>query len=95
MPNFAASPSKEDEDEEMEEVWDVKKIMSIADVNDGPIKCKTETCALAAACVYVSNMEPTTKWYSCLDCQVSSIRRNDNRGWLVLIVYSIYCFLLP
>jgi hypothetical protein len=71
---------EEDEHEEVEEAWDVKKIMSIADVNDGPIKCKTETCALAAACVYVSNMEPTTKWYSCLDCQVSSIRRNDNRG---------------
>jgi hypothetical protein len=59
---------------EIEEVWDVKKVMSIADVNDCPIKCSTETCTLAAACVYVSNLEPE-KWYTCLDCQVSKMRR--------------------
>jgi hypothetical protein len=60
-----------DQGEEMEEVWDVRKVMSIADVNDCPIKCSTETCTLAAACVYVSNLAPTEKWYTCLDCQVS------------------------
>jgi hypothetical protein len=68
----------DDQGEEMEEAWDVKKVMSIADVNDCPIKCSTETCTLAAACVYVSNLAPTEKWYTCLDCQVSYTRRcND------------------
>jgi hypothetical protein len=61
--------------EEMEEVWDVKKVMSIADVKDCPIKCSNEKCTLAAACVYVSNLAPTEKYYSCLDCQVSNMRR--------------------
>ena len=59
--------------DEMEEVWDVKKVMSIADVNDCPIKCSTETCTLAAACVYISNLAPAEKWYTCLDCQVSNM----------------------
>jgi hypothetical protein len=62
-----------DEEGEAEEVWDVKKVMSIADVKDCPIKCSTEKCTLAAACVYVSNLAPTEKSYSCLDCQVSNM----------------------
>jgi hypothetical protein len=64
-----------DQGEEMEEAWNVKKVMSIADVSDCPIKCSTEKCALAAACVYVSNFAPTEKWYTCLDCQVRNMRR--------------------
>jgi hypothetical protein len=64
--------------EEMEEVWDVKKVMSIADM-DCPIKCSTETCTLAAACVYVSNLDPA-KWYTCLDCQVSKCDGKNNQG---------------
>jgi hypothetical protein len=67
-----------DQGEEAQEVWDVRKVMSIADVNDCPIKCSTETCTLAAACVYVSNLAPTEKWYTCLDCQVSNMRRHNN-----------------
>jgi hypothetical protein len=60
------------EEEEMEEVWDVKKVMSIADVKDCPTECSNETCTLAAACVYVSNLAPTEDWNTCLDCQVSN-----------------------
>jgi hypothetical protein len=66
-----ADESQGDQGVEMVEAWDVRKVMSIADVNDCPIKCSTETCTLAAACIYVSNLAPTEKWYTCLDCQVS------------------------
>jgi hypothetical protein len=71
---------------EMEEAWDVKKVMSIADVSDCPIKCSTETCTLAAACVYVSNLAPTEKWYTCLDCQVSNRRRENTMDLSSLIL---------
>jgi hypothetical protein len=64
-----------EEGEEMEEVWDVKKVMSFADIKDCPIKCSNETCTLAAACIYVSNLAPTEDWYTCLDCQVSNMLR--------------------
>jgi hypothetical protein len=64
-------------DEEVMELWELKKVMSIADVTDGPIKCSTDTCTLAAACVYVSNQ--ALKWYSCLDCQVRTNIATDRQ----------------
>ena len=48
----------------------VKKIMSIKDLNNLPIAWSTDSCLNTAALVYTSNMAPTDKWYSCLDCQV-------------------------
>jgi hypothetical protein len=85
-----------DEEEEMDEVWDVCKVMTVADVNDCPIKCSIEKCTLAAACVYVSNLAPTEKYYTCLDCQVSFMRRENNRGmsYPTLLVYSHLLFIL-
>jgi hypothetical protein len=61
---------------ECEEGWDIKKVMSHADlVKEGTIKCGTEDCILAAAVVYCSTIS-NDKWYSCLDCQVV-----DYDGW--------------
>lgn len=52
------------------ESWELKKVMSVKDLTEFPIKCSTESCKLLASCVYISNLAPTSKWYSCLDCQV-------------------------
>ena len=64
----------EEEDEDLveaEEVWDLKKIMSIEDVtHECPIKCSHEDCPLPAAVAWVSDQKPNSKWYSCLDHQV-------------------------
>jgi len=73
-------PSKEAEtaddpaaDEEEEEQWHMKKIMSIADLkNEATIKCSTKDCPLPAAVLYLSD-EKSTKWYTCLDCQVNLV----------------------
>lgn len=65
------APPSEDEDEE-KEVWDLKKILSIAEITECPIKCSSDACTLPAACAWVSNLNPT-KWYSCLDCQVREV----------------------
>lgn len=73
--NSASSDNDEqgnDDADEPEELWDLKKIMSIAAVtHECPIKCSRENCALPAAASWVSNLKPTENWYSCLDCQVS------------------------
>ena len=63
--------SDEDEDnaDEANEEWDLKKIMSVEELTKAPIKCKNEDCTLSSACVYVSNKGET--WNTCLDCQVS------------------------
>jgi hypothetical protein len=64
-------------EEEPQEVWDLKKILSFDDLNkDATIKCSTDDCLLPACCVWISNIAPTTKWYSCLDCQ-----GRDFGGW--------------
>ncbi|KAL7572536.1 hypothetical protein ACA910_000359 [Epithemia clementina (nom. ined.)] len=72
--------SKCDEDpaneDEVDEQWDVKKIMSIKDLTDFPVICSAEGCVNVAALVYISNLAPTENWYSCLDCQ-----EDDFGGW--------------
>jgi hypothetical protein len=77
-PEGVEPPETESDDDKEEtgkggkdEVWTITKVVSIGDLTDCPVKCSTETCALPAACVYVSSAAPTKKWYSCLDCQVS------------------------
>lgn len=65
-----------DVDVEAEESWDMKKVMSYAELaKEGTIKCSTEVCTLAAASVYCSTLSKQ-QWYSCLDCQVV-----DYGGW--------------
>jgi hypothetical protein len=66
------TPESDGEDEEAQpEQWDLRKILSIQAVSsDAPIKCGTDTCLLPAACGWVSNLNPTKNWYTCLDCQV-------------------------
>ena len=72
-----AQEAKKEDDEAAEEVWDLKKIMSIDDVtHECPIKCSHEDCPLPAAVGWVSNQNPNSKWYSCLDHQVSVTSRS-------------------
>jgi hypothetical protein len=63
----------ENEDEEM---WDLKKVLPLESIPS--IKCSLETCSLPACCIWVSDLDPKTNWYSCLDCQ-----HNDFGGWPV------------
>jgi hypothetical protein len=70
--NLAGNSSESNEKEgDDEEVWDLKKIMSIQAVSsNAPIKCSTDDCLMPAACAWVSTRNPTVNWYTCLDCQV-------------------------
>lgn len=62
---------QKNEEQENEDVWELVKIMSCADVSsDCPIKCSIESCPVPAAVAYVSNQKANEKWYGCLDCQV-------------------------
>eukprot|EP00980_Cylindrotheca_fusiformis_P023372 scaffold10429_cov126-Cylindrotheca_fusiformis.AAC.3 len=89
-PTTTATQSDEgssNDGEPQEEVWDLRKILSFNDLNkDATIKCSTEDCLLAACSVWVSNLEPTTKWYSCLDCQ-----EQDFDGWPPLHEMPLKC----
>lgn len=63
------SNTVEEEDDEEEATWDLKKILSLSDVNkEAPIKCGTEDCTLAACSLYVES-GTGEKWYGCIDCQ--------------------------
>ena len=57
-----------------DELWTLVKILSIENVTAKPvpIKCFTKDCLLPAACAYISDRTPNTKYYLCLDCQVST-----------------------
>lgn len=68
--NSSSQQNEVDDEVECEEVWDLKGILSMESINENPIKCSTEKCLLPAACYYVSNLKPLSKWYTCLDCQV-------------------------
>ena len=68
-PATEGDDTKEEEDDE-EEKWEIKKVISLEALKGSPVICSTEGCMLPAACVYASNLEPSTMWYSCLDCQV-------------------------
>jgi hypothetical protein len=68
--------SEDPSDNEAEEMWDLKKVLPLESIPS--IKCSLETCPLPACCIWVSNLDPKTNWYSCLDCQ-----QNDFGGWPV------------
>lgn len=66
-----------DEGEEAPEAWELVQVLSLARLDqDGTIKCSSESCTLAACSVWKSNLAPTVKWYSCIDCQEA-----DFEGW--------------
>lgn len=67
-----------EDDDEPEESWDIKKVMTMEELNGCTIKCATETCSLAAAVLYLSS--GGERWYSCLDCQVSTVLANLRRS---------------
>jgi hypothetical protein len=68
--------SEDRSDIEEEEMWDLKKVLPLESIPS--IKCSSETCCIPACCIWVSNLNPKTNWYSCLDCQ-----NNDFGGWPV------------
>jgi hypothetical protein len=66
-----------DEGEEAPEAWELVQVLSLDRLEqDGTIKCSSESCTLAACSVWKSNLAPTVKWYSCIDCQEA-----DFEGW--------------
>lgn len=67
--------NEEDEDEE-EEGWDLKHIHTIEEIKSGTMKCMTKRCPLIACTTYVSSIDSSSVWYSCLDCQ-----EKDYGGW--------------
>jgi len=59
------------------EIWDLKQVLTVKQIyQPGPIKCQTEKCRLIACCIWSSNLDPNTPWYTCLDCQ-----EKDFKGW--------------
>ena len=59
------------------EAWELIQILSLSRLSqEGTVKCSSETCSLAACSVWKSNLAPTEKWYSCIDCQEA-----DFDGW--------------
>ena len=60
-----------EEEEEKEELWDLKMVLSAKQIlSPHPVICQTDGCNLVACCIWSSNLDPETPWYSCLDCQV-------------------------
>ena len=65
-----------EDDEEDEGQYDLKKILSLQDIDkDDAILC-SQDCDLAAFGLYVNSANPKDRWYYCLDCQ-----ENDFDGW--------------
>ncbi len=67
---------EEDDEEEEEEGWDLKHIHTIDEIKSGTMKCMTKRCPLIACTTYVSSIDSSNVWYSCLDCQ-----QKDYGGW--------------
>ena len=60
----------DEEEEEVEELWDLKVVLNAKQIlMPRPIICQGDTCDLVACCIWSSNLDPETPWYSCLDCQ--------------------------
>ena len=72
------SPSQEQpSDEAEEELWELKEIMTAADLAKSKAKqCNTENCPLVACSAWASNLSPNEYWYACVDCQL-----NDFEGF--------------
>lgn len=67
----------EDTMHDSSEAWELIQILSLSRLSqEGTIKCSSEVCSLAACTVWKSNLAPTEKWYSCIDCQEA-----DFDGW--------------
>lgn len=57
-------------EEEKEELWDLKVVLSANQIRMAhPTLCQSDGCNLVACCIWSSNLDPETPWYSCLDCQ--------------------------
>ena len=62
--------NSEDGDDEEEELWELKEILTPTDLRTkNPKPCHSDHCSLLACCAWVSNLEPESYWYTCLDCQ--------------------------
>mmetsp|Transcript_24282 Transcript_24282/g.51509 ORF Transcript_24282/g.51509 Transcript_24282/m.51509 type:complete len:1060 (+) Transcript_24282:126-3305(+) len=66
-----------DDNSKPEELWDLKMILPASQIRQPTAeRCSTAGCDLVACCIWSSNLDPETPWYSCLDCQA-----NDFGGW--------------
>ena len=69
--NNGSSP-KGKEEEEKEEIWELKKVMTVDEIKRAnPIMCNT--CPNVACSVYQSTLDTncTDAWFTCVDCQES------------------------
>ena len=60
-----------EEEEEKEELWDLKVILPASTIHDKSKMCRTPGCDLVACFVWSLSLEPETPWYCCLDCQAN------------------------
>ena len=63
-------------DEEEPELWELKAIVTAAQLRRGTIRCGHDHCRLQACSFWSSNKDPDNLWSSCLDCQAV-----DYEGW--------------
>ena len=69
--------TSDDGEGNVEVQWELKHIFTLAEINvNKPLICMTQGCKLVACCKYVSSIDPSDIWHSCLDCQ-----NNDYGGW--------------
>ena len=59
---------QESNGEEEEEMWELKKILTIEEITSKTLTCSTIGCPNAPCSVYQSTLD-TEAWFSCLDCQ--------------------------
>ena len=68
-----------DDDGEEDESYDLRKIVTLEELINGPPLCKGGDkggCTLPACSVWISKKNPGEKWYYCIDCQ-----QRDFGGW--------------
>ncbi len=95
VPEVHVEEDVEAVDEEKEELWDLKVVLSTKQLRTAhPTLCQTDGCNLVACCIWSSNLDPETPWYSCLDCQEvhfggwPSIEESEGGGGLPIKVLS-------
>lgn len=60
----------EAEEEQADELWDLKVVLPAKQIlMPRPKLCQGDDCNLVACCIWSSNHDPESPWYSCLDCQ--------------------------
>lgn len=80
-----------EDEEEDEGPWELKKILTMADLTNAcPIKCYTDDCPLPAAVLYASVSKTTFTYHYCLDCQVSQNDPACQTSWFLKSLVRVY-----